>query len=476
MALTLNTYPVKMDKTASFNITTSLVEDTSHVNLRVRADIYVDGIIIATVEKPKGISDFNFDDILKSECVGLKIVRDTAQIITGIKSASNLITSWASYSGTYTTLTTAANVINSAICTVLSSLESNDMTLTAGKVYMFYTDEFTSLGNQPIASIYGTNQSQYFYGNKCMYIMPFTTGNYKIIFGQAASQNIYGKFYVNELTPNFNTVGRPFTFYRVNFTEIYEDGSGVTTPGDSLDTNVFQFIPVKGDELAFTEYIMHDSTSRFANKTLRNNVCKFYTNVPYELWLSAFSEYLYTELYYSVDGGAWDHSNRVEFIEGWSVIILNIGEFMNYVTSNARFQIKELGTGTALSEIITVYVDSSCNDARVILEYDGLVGGKEYLPFEGMKDIEFTTIRNYIAGSKKNRKPLSFTGINKQKLGTTFKDLYNADYLKSLLVSDNVKKLEALYAPATDVTVLTETVRISNSELFSNEIDIEYEY
>jgi hypothetical protein len=52
----------------------------------------------------------------------------------------------------------------------------------------------------------------------------------------------------------------------------------------------------------------------------------------------------------------------------------------------------------------------------------------------------------------------------------------NAEYLKSLLISDTVKKLNPSLAAPTDVTVLTENVRITNSEMFTNQIDIEYEY
>jgi hypothetical protein len=110
------------------------------------------------------------------------------------------------------------------------------------------------------------------------------------------------------------------------------------------------------------------------------------------------------------------------------------------------------------------------------LEFDGLVGGKEYLAFEGIKNISFNTIRNYYQGSKKNKKLLSAFGKNRQKIETRFKDMANAEYLKSLLISEDVKKLEASYATPTAVTILTEDVKISDSDMFTNQLDIEYEY
>ena len=51
----------------------------------------------------------------------------------------------------------------------------------------------------------------------------------------------------------------------------------------------------------------------------------------------------------------------------------------------------------------------------------------------------------------------------------------NADYLKSLITSDKVQKLEASYATPTDVTVISESVKTNQGrEMFTNTIDIEY--
>ena len=97
--------------------------------------------------------------------------------------------------------------------------------------------------------------------------------------------------------------------------------------------------------------------------------------------------------------------------------------------------------------------------------------------FEGVEDIRFITERSYYKGASRNRKPLSYRGINRQSLETRFKDMNNATYLKSLIVSEDVKKLEASYATPIEVTVLTEEVIISKGvEMFTNRLDIEYEY
>jgi len=45
MSLNVISQPAAIDNSAQFEIDTTLVEDTSHVNLRLRAEIYHEGII-----------------------------------------------------------------------------------------------------------------------------------------------------------------------------------------------------------------------------------------------------------------------------------------------------------------------------------------------------------------------------------------------------------------------------------------------
>jgi hypothetical protein len=264
----------------------------------------------------------------------------------------------------------------------------------------------------------------------------------------------------------------------VYFHEVYENSSGVTQVVNAYNTTIgLRYVNAKGDGTSFAEYVLHDNTCLIANKTLRNNVVKFFSNPALEQNLVFYSEYANLVVYYSKDGGAYSQISI--FPLGYGVIPLSTVELMSGVTSNLRIYLEgvnTLGLPVTVSEVITIYVDSTCNEARTVLEFDGLVGGKEYLAFEGMKNTEFTTVRNYRTGANKNRKPLAFFGICRQKLETRFKDMANAEYLKSLLISDTVKKLNPSLALPTDVTVLTENVRITNSEMFTNQIDIEYEY
>ncbi|TSA56910.1 hypothetical protein D4R42_02625 [bacterium] len=355
MSLTLNIYPENIDNSGLFNIVTSLSEDADHVNLRVRADITVSAVVVATSEKPKGLSDFDFFDILKANVTGLSIARDSGDL-------------------------------------------------------------------------------------------------YKV------------------------SGGSPLVAYTILFTEVWEDADGTTTTGDTDNASgtTYSFVPAVGDANAFTEYVCHDSTCFFACKTLRNNITKFYTAVPLEYWIVFFSEVVHIELFYSKDSGAYDHATHFDLTDKWGVIIVNIGELMASVTSDLRIQLGEVG-GDKITEVMTIYIDATENDAREVLEFDGLVGGKEYLAFEGKKDISYLTDRKYYKTSGKANRLLNVSGSNRQKLQTRFNDISNTTYLKSLSDSMDVRKLEASYAAPTEVSIISDPVKIEDSEMFVNEIEIEYE-
>jgi len=477
MALTVNSSPYKIDNSGVYNITTSLVEDSTHVNLRIRASIYTDGIVRAMVEKPKGVSDFNFADILKSLSPTLNFNRGTGETVQTGSVGANLITDWAVNSGTYVGFSHLVNVISAAHGTVLSTLETNAITVAPGELYLFYSPDYVCTGT-PISAAFQTGEvMDGFEANKGILIMPTVAGSYKIVIGYVTNQNFSGTFYLFKITTNRSTIGGGLLPYLIKFYEVYEDASGVTQTGSPITTNVMRFVSAKGDDITFQTYNLQGSLYRFSNKTIRNNITKFYTYIPKEYWIVFYTEYCDIELYYSVDGGAYNHTIHPICYEGWGVIILNVGGLMAGAVTSMAFYMKERSASAAtISETVTIYIDSVKIEEREVIEYDGITGGKEYLPFEGLKDQQFTTVRSYRTGANKNRMPLSFQGTNRQKLETRFKDINNTEYLKSLLISEDVKKLEPLNALPTDVIVITDTVKISGSDLFTNQIDIEYEY
>lgn len=472
MALTIYGYPDKIDNSASFEVSTTLTEDSTHVNLRVKAELYHEGIIKAVIEKPKGLLVFDFSEILKSLIPGLLFARDSTDLAECGTAGTQLISSWATKSGTYTTLTTSGAEITRAVCTVSSVLESNAIAMTAGELYLFYSSTYLKSNNDIYASLETGGASGTILGrHEGILLMPTTTGNIKINIGNTVNQDFSGIFILQKITTSRTTIGSPLAPYFITFTEVYEDASGVTQTGASSISELYRY--VSASTSAFSNYVLIDSNKLFANLTLHASAAWFYTYNPVEYWLMFFTPYVNMELFYSKDGGAYDHATHFDCYEGWGAVIINIGEIMASVTTYLRVQLGIVGLDK-ISSVNNIWVQSSQVDERVVLEFDGAAGGKEYLPFEGIKAIDYVSDRSYYKASTNNRKLLKAKNYNRQRLETLFKDQSYTTYLKALLDSETVKRLELAYATPTDVTVVSDSVKISHSELFTNSLEIEY--
>lgn len=477
MALTINSNPANIDCLAPYNVTTSLTEDASHVNLRVRAELYYEGVVKATVEKPKGLADFDFTDILKTLVPGLKLARNTGdEYQRGTIAATNLITGWTVESGTWDTFNASGaslEGIKAAAAAVYG--QTNDIAVAAGDLIVVYATPYATTGvNNAYYIVAGDAEGQYIFSNNTYYIMALSTGNIKLLVGNANGElNFAGDFFAFKITTNRTTIGGLLAAYRVKFTEIYEDGSGVTTSGATALTKVRRFVSASKD--SFTEYVMHDNVCHFASDTLTAKAVKYFTHTNWnrEYFIAFFTEYAYITLSYRPNLTGGTERNFVCY-EGWGVVILNTGEIMSTVTSAIDMWIEDYDTDAHISETLVVYVDSTDVAERTILEFDGASGGKEYLAFDGLKDIGFHTSRAYLSGENRNRKLISSKGFNRQRLETRFNNMANTQYLKDLLLSEQVKKIEASYVD-TDVTVVSDSVKTANSEMFTNNIEIEYE-
>lgn len=495
MSVSVITYPSNIDNKALFNVTTSLVEDSSHVNLRIRADVYYEGVIRATVEKPKGLPDFDLSHILQSFTPGLQFAKDSGDIVKCGTAGANLITD---VTGTYTTFTNTANVISAAISASARSGNSTPaIALEAGSMYCFYIKNYVNNlggGTDPVFTFvdWGLNplcpeliQLPWTptVNNKSCLLMCVASGNFAVIFTNYGASNWSGDLFLHKITTDVTTYGKPLTNYLVVFTEYWESSTGITTAGASnigdFSCKVLRYVYAP-DSVAvspyssFERYVMTDNAKRFANQTIKNNAVKWYSYVPLEYSLCFFTEHVELELFYSKDGGSYNHATHPIAYEGWGAVILNVGEILSTCTTSLAIYLKEIG-GTTISETITIYLDNSCIDERVVLEYDGTLGGKDYLAFEGLKSLEYDTIRDYYVLSNKTKKLTRAYGKNRQKIESRFKDMAYAQYLKGLMTSDVVKRLEPSYATSTDVTILTESVVIDKgTEFFTNRLEIEY--
>lgn len=493
MSLTVSSHPYNIDNSASFTIDTDLVEDSTHVNLRIRAEIYQAGEIRAVLEKPKGLTNFDFADILKSLNIGLKFARDSGDLVkTGSVSANLLTNLYSNYSTS--TFGVPSNIVIELGEASLPNRNamSNAIPVVKGQMYVFYVQNYVNhfAGNPPVVKFYDDSlatcelfaQSRFaaLVSNKSYLFMCTQSGTLYINLENATPGNSFGgDFYFKNITTNPLTEGSNLVSYFPMFTEVWEDSTGVTSFGTTsqdlfIDEGLFRFVPAKGDSLAFNaSHVLKTSVSKFANQTFKNSAVKFFTYLPNEYWINFFTDNISIELFYSKDGAAYTSAIYYCY-EGWGAVILNIGELMSGVTTSLRFYFKDIAA-TTISEVFTVYPNTEQIDERSVLEYDGILGGKEYLAFEGKKDLQYPTIRKYYTGSKKGRKALELTGLHRQYLETRFKDILNTVYLKHLMISEVVKRLELSYAAPTEVTIVSDSVKVLNSELFVNSLEIEYE-
>jgi len=142
MALTLNTIPGQIiTATPNYNVTTSLIEGASYNNVRIRANVYIDGVIKAVLEQPKGLADFAFFNILKAFCGRLNQAPHTVNPLTAPVLSSELLTAWTNHGAGFSTFTTSGRQISEAISAGAAVARSNDLgALAAGDIIIVGTE------------------------------------------------------------------------------------------------------------------------------------------------------------------------------------------------------------------------------------------------------------------------------------------------------------------------------------------------
>lgn len=477
MAVTINSTPsTAIAASALYDVVTSLVEDSTHYNVRLRASLYHEGVIRAVIEKPKGLPKFDFSEILSTLIIGCLKERASGDSYECGSIGSQLLTSWASYSGTWTTLTTSGRQITSAICTVSSVLQSNAVTMAVGELYLLHVPDLVSSGtNRPrvYLSTGGAAEVE-LYANRSYLLMPTSTGSITLRLGNVASQNFAGTFNLYKITTDRETIGGMLAPYFVSFTEYYEDASGVTQTGATSKSKLFRFVKASAG-LVFNDYVLQGSTSKFANMNFRAGAMVYYTSDPQEMRLSFFSEYVDLDLYQGINGGALSLSASPFCVEGWGVVILDSNS-MSTVTSQSQFRINDGLSAAVLSETLTVLASSLCISARAILEYVGFTGGEECLSFNGEKTGSFEATRSFYKDSRQVNKLIRVTGVGRYKLQSLVSDMYLTDYLTPLLLSDTVRLMIPDVLEPIPVTIISDEAITSSEDIFVNEIEVEYDY
>jgi hypothetical protein len=478
MAITISSNPGNIDGHGRFTVATDKTVSSSYNNLRIRAEVYHEGVVKAVIEKPKGLSDFDFSDILRSLNYGLKLPRNTGGFMQCGSCGSNLITGWSAGTGTFTTLTTSGNSITSAISTVAAAAQSNTVAMAPGELYLAYSTGFTTTGTNAPQFKLDTGGANWatIANNKGVIIMPTTTGSLRLYVGGQASQNFTGDFFLVKITTDRTNIGGMLVPYFVVFTEVYEDSSGVTQTSATATTQAYRYVPSsRFINTAFSSYVLSSTGSYFANMTLRDGACMFFTSSPSEYFVTFFTEYVHLELFTSGDGAAFASYGTSDCVEGWGVIILSTSRLMSGITNSLRLYVNDWLIST-ISSVLTVSVDSRCNTYRAILEFIGLTGGTEYLAYNGGAVQGLKSDRNYYTDQYGIRKLISQRMAGNYTLETSFADMYFTDYFAMIFAATDVKLLMGETTEPVDVTVVSEGGKSTSEELFTNEVEIEFDY
>jgi hypothetical protein len=277
MALTLITNPERFDNKAAWEVSTSVVEDSSHVNVRVEAHVYKNAEITCKKVMPKGYTYFDFANMLAS------LVRFENYFLIdypGVKMlypiddgpANDLVTGWTN-DGTYPfgTFTSSGNQITSAIKTSSANpgiAKSNVMTVVKGKLYVvvWHNGQVNSMTDASTLQLTGTEMSVVKFptvANNSKFYMVRLGNTNNIQLELKCNANKAVNFSAGNLSVYPLTDVDWYVPYYIKFIEKYENSSGITQTGATLDLSTDLYLFFKSEASVFTDFLLGTTTSKF---------------------------------------------------------------------------------------------------------------------------------------------------------------------------------------------------------------------
>jgi hypothetical protein len=283
MALTIVTAPAQQNNTAEWNVTTSLVEDASHVNLRVRATIYGPAGTLGVIEQPKGSADFDFTEMLYKfinyKTPALSLANTLSQQLIP-KSGSNLITDWTNdgvhpINGYVDQGDNSLKFINNA--SGYSDAHSNNFSVTKGKMYCLILKTGTITNTIEQCNQAGAGEGTYKPDKLSMAALPelgryilfaLETGTTCLRFGMNSwcewNPAVFVELYLLDDCDWYLP-------YQTVWSEVYETAAGVTTVVEGtacLKEKTGQQLFKAPGISTFTDYICDNTTHKFLNPSM----------------------------------------------------------------------------------------------------------------------------------------------------------------------------------------------------------------
>jgi hypothetical protein len=285
MSLTITPPTTIITNKPIYTVDTSLIEDASHKNIRIRASIRIDAETVAIVEQPKGLTNFDFTKILDS--FAGKLLYDHKSSSKIITPAVEVITAaWTNVDFTIFASANKNNFYGQIPSSGAAWVRSNSFALNKGDIVCFSTNTTTGFDGSPgtgyirlttsttkdagviyqkaltSSTVHSTTffiEAEATYANAYIWFGGESDGSYSII-GKVSCVKI----------PTGETAqyGRPCVYYRPVFQTYYEDASNVTqAPSGELSyQDVFLYVPVKSAN-NISNYILGASNKRFLSKS-----------------------------------------------------------------------------------------------------------------------------------------------------------------------------------------------------------------
>ncbi len=498
MALTINTHPLEVITNApEFNVTTSLVEDATHQNLRIRATIYIGGesAAVAVLPQPKGLPAFDFFDVLKSfigKCDAA--IGGSAELIQpGV--GSELLTAWTNYLSGFDTFSTSGKHLIDIqdINASGGACFSNDIgSCVVGDIYVLGLDSTwrdqgagdikANLNGAPgVGSLHGSvNYAGLSAGKMQANHIYFLMGEHT---DSAPAINLSAEVGSNsefDGDPTCHKISdfknNPGIYFHVKFEEVYENVSNVATIGGESWSDTLLFIPavVRPGE-TFDDFMIDEDDKKNMSRG-EDGMYKF--GIGQECRVLAVSPGAYIRARITTDAGVTTGTILPNL--GWSLLIVN--DNIGSIDAEDTDVAVDLEIMTALGGVLfigaktTIPCEVNCYPDIRALSFVGDLG-EENVIFRGPLTEIGSTGKSFFLNQNRIRKVLKAYKRKSMVLRT----VYETEGLRRLLHELIYAELPVwMYNEDFDdgfreVTVISDDTAIEDQmKLIESEIEVEY--
>lgn len=496
MAISIDTHPdIQITNAPQMTVNTTLSEDSSHQNLRIRATVYIGGqsVPVAILEQPDGLNDWDFFDLLKEFVGRCDATVGGSTLLVRPTLGSELITSWSNYLGGFEAFTTSGRELTAIADSNASGgyCRSNDLgSGVCGDVYVLALEDDWAVTTGIVkgrmingsgtgyggTAFVGLDANGIKASNIYFFMLTGTeTTPYVELYTAAGANSIFLG------TPSCKKIsdykGNPGVYVMVNFTEYYENSSDVTTAGASVKSDCMLFIPARtraGE--VFTDFVMDaGGNNRFLGRSVNAGVpYKFGAGMEMRVLFASVSSFIRTFYYLGTNNTGSAVSNA-----GWGMLVINDNTISGLVATTETFYMVMHGYETGLqwsSETITILCELNCYPDMRALAFQGDLG-EETVMFRGYPTKTGKGQKEFTMDRQRIRKPLS----SFQAMNMVLRTLYEMEGI-NLLMHELVTTLDPVWMYDSnyddnyvEVTVITdEVVILDQDQLVENEIEIEF--